>query len=179
MESCQDSSALEPKLHEFMPKKPKFKFELLKCNKAVFFLPFFFPSPLSRCPKPLADVEVFSNVSLLVLSWENGSQHSFSRKPQELFLLTTSPNNSHERKAGGEQKGCLGQHEKTRTTSQNRTKLKINNRISLGSHRHCDGEGGVRRALPASLFFPAIFWCLCCVLQSQMSDLFGLNLRVM
>lgn len=178
MESCQDSSALEPKLHEFMPKKPKFEVELLKCNKALFFLPFF-PSPLSRCPRPLADVEVFSNVSLLVLSWENGSQHSFSRKPQELFLLTTSPNNSHERKAGGEQKGCLGQHEKTRTTSQNRTKLKINNRISLGSHLHCDGEGGAGRALPASLFFPAIFWCLCCVLQSQMSDLFGLNLRVM
>lgn len=106
MESCQDSSALEPKLHEFMPKKPKFEVELLKCNKALFFLPFF-PSPLSRCPKPLADVEVFSNVSLLVLSWENGSQHSFSRKPQELFLLTTSPITAMKEKREGNKKGAL------------------------------------------------------------------------
>lgn len=81
MESCQDSSVLEKELCEFMPKKPNFEFELLKCNKAAYF-----PSSLlSLCPKPLADVEVFRNVSLFSLSWENGSQHSFSRKPQELF----------------------------------------------------------------------------------------------
>lgn len=101
MESCQDSSALELELHEFMPKKPNFEFELLKCNKAPFSC---LPPLLSLCPKPLADVEVFSNVSLLVLSWENGSQRSFSRKPQELFLLTTSPNNSHERQGEREKR---------------------------------------------------------------------------
>lgn len=78
MESCQDSSAVELERHEFMPKKPNFEFELLKCNKAPFSC--LSSLPLSLCPKPLADVEVFSNVSLLVLSWENGSQHSFSRK---------------------------------------------------------------------------------------------------
>lgn len=104
MESCQDSSALELELHEYMPKKPNFEFELLKCNKARFSCLFFSPSPFSLCPKPLADVEVFSNVSLLVLSWENGSQHSHSRKPQELFLCTTIPYNSHEQQPGGEKR---------------------------------------------------------------------------
>lgn len=48
-----------------MPKEHNFEFELLKCNKA--------PPPFSFCPKPLADVEVFSNVSLLVLSWESST----------------------------------------------------------------------------------------------------------
>lgn len=40
---------------------------------------------LSFCPKPLADVEIFSNVSPLLLCWENGSQHSFLRKPKRFF----------------------------------------------------------------------------------------------
>ena len=107
MESCQDSSALELELHEFMPKKPNFEFELLKCNKVPFSCPpFHRPLLLSLCPKPLADEEVFSNVSLLMLSWEKGSQCSFSRKPRELFLLTTRPNNSHERQGGGGKKGA-------------------------------------------------------------------------
>lgn len=104
MESCQDSSSLELELQEFMPAKPHFEFELLKCNKASFSC-FFSPSPsFPFYPKPLADVEIFSNMSLFVLSWENGSQCSFSTKPQELFLLTTCPNNSHER-LGGKKKG--------------------------------------------------------------------------
>lgn len=72
MESRQDLSALE--LREFMPRKPNVEFELLKCNKAPLFL-HFFPFPLLYLyPKPLADVEICSNTSLFVLSWENGSQ---------------------------------------------------------------------------------------------------------
>lgn len=77
MENCQDLSALVLELCEFMPEKPNFELELLKCNKVPFFVSFFYPLP-SLCPKPLADVEAFSNVSLFVLSWENGSQRSFS-----------------------------------------------------------------------------------------------------
>lgn len=49
------------------------------------FLP---PAPSSLvclCPKPLADVEVLSNASRCLLSWENGSQCSFSRKPHKTF----------------------------------------------------------------------------------------------
>lgn len=104
MESCQDSSSLELELQEFMPAKPHFEFELLKCNKASFSC-FFSPSPsFPFYPKPLADVEIFSNMSLFVLSFENGSQCSFSTKPQELFLLTTCPNNNHER-LGGQKRG--------------------------------------------------------------------------
>lgn len=100
MESCQDSSAVELEAQEFTPKEPNFEFELLKCNK----VPFFFHPHFSLYPKPLADVENFSNMSLFVLSWENGSQCSFCTKPQELFLLSTCPNNSHERQGEGEKR---------------------------------------------------------------------------
>lgn len=102
-------------------KSPTFELELLKCNKSastcLFFSPFLCSPSSHSYPKPLADVEIFSNMSLFVLSWENGSQCSFSTKPQDLFLLTTRPNNSHGIQAERGKKNA-SQHEKFRVTSQ-------------------------------------------------------------
>lgn len=144
---------LELELHEFMPKKPNFEFELLKCNKAPFSC-LYSPLLLSLCPKPLADVEVFSNVSLLVLSWENGSQHSFSRKPQELFLLTTSPTNSHERRE--RKKGASADMKRPKQLHNTGPSQKLITGflgVFICLHLHCLGGGGEHWASCCANFY--------------------------
>lgn len=72
MESCQDASALELEL-------PTLSLNFRNAIKCL---------PLSLCPKPLADV-VFSNVSLLMLSWE-ASTH-FLENPKNSFSSKLAP----------------------------------------------------------------------------------------
>lgn len=93
--------------------------------------------PLSLCPKPLADVEVFSNVSFLVLSWE-ASTH-FLENPKNSFSLQLVPKTAMKYKKEGKKGASLQQHW---------TELKINNMISLGFH------------LPSSSFWLGRSWAL-------------------
>lgn len=102
--------------------------------------------PLSLCPKPLADVEVFSNVSLLVLSWE-ASTH-FLENPKNSFSLQLVPKTAMKYKKEGKKGASLQQHW---------TELKINNMISLGFHLPSSSfwSGRSWALVPASFIFPS------------------------
>lgn len=95
MESCQDSSAPDSFVN-ICQKNPTSSLNFVKCNKGT--------SPFLLCPKPLADVEVFSNVSLLALSW--GASAHFLPNLKNSFPWKLAPITTLKDKQGGRKKGA-------------------------------------------------------------------------
>lgn len=120
MESCQVSSALDPKLHEYVPKEPNFELEFFW--RVIKGLP-----PFSSAPNRW---QMWRSLVTWGLSCRAGKPAlTFYKISRTAFSSNLAPLIG--KKEGGT-KRCLIQHEKTSTTLRHWTE--INKRISLGFH---------------------------------------------
>lgn len=153
MESCQDSSALELELHEFMPKKPNFEFELLKCNKAPFpclFSPSSFPSAQNRW-------QMWRSLVMWACScWAGKMEASthFLENPKNSSSSQLVPITTMKDKQKGE-KGASADMKRPKQLHNTGTSQKLITGF-LGVFIFLVWGGGEPCVLPASLFFPAI-----------------------